>query len=148
VRPLLQEVSRSGWNLVGRLRPDWWGWHDWVCALGTPVLEWACSWSVCACACRVRGWVAWTHTYTREGAHTHKHKHTHKHAKTHPRPARFARLSTHDPQTIEDGRTAYPSGHAAEMFAAMTVTSLYLLAKTRLFVSAGPVSFFLCVVFR
>jgi membrane-associated phospholipid phosphatase len=32
---------------------------------------------------------------------------------------------------IEDGRQSYPSGHAAYMFLAMTITSLYLLGRTR-----------------
>ncbi len=67
---------------------------------------------------------------------------------TPPQTIRFARLATHDPQTIEDGRTSYPSGHAAEMFAAFTVLSLYLCGKARVFVAAGPVSvsFVLCCV--
>ncbi|KAI8474188.1 MAG: phosphatidic acid phosphatase type 2/haloperoxidase [Monoraphidium minutum] len=54
------------------------------------------------------------------------------------RPDWFARLSTHDPETIADGRTSYPSGHAAEMFAAMTTLTLYLCAKSRIFVAASP----------
>lgn len=54
------------------------------------------------------------------------------------RPDWFARLATGDEEAIEDGRTSYPSGHAAEMFAVFTVLSLYLVAKARLFVAAGP----------
>jgi hypothetical protein len=53
---------------------------------------------------------------------------------------RYARLATGDPQTIADGRTSYPSGHASETFACFGIATLYLMAKCKLMVQAGPVS--------
>eukprot|EP00878_Enallax_costatus_P002057 GHUV01002223.1.p1 GENE.GHUV01002223.1~~GHUV01002223.1.p1 ORF type:complete len:288 (+),score=64.57 GHUV01002223.1:130-993(+) len=50
-----------------------------------------------------------------------------------PRPDWFERVATGDPAKIEDGRTSYPSGHAAETFMAFGLLTFYLLTKLRLF---------------
>ena len=49
------------------------------------------------------------------------------------RPSFLAQLATGESNSISDGRLAYPSGHSAYIFCAMTVLSLYLLGKTRIF---------------
>jgi diacylglycerol diphosphate phosphatase/phosphatidate phosphatase len=54
------------------------------------------------------------------------------------RPDWFARLATGDPETIAAGRTAYPSGHATETFACFGICTLYLMAKLKVMVQAGP----------
>lgn len=46
---------------------------------------------------------------------------------------RYARLASGDAAEIRDGRTSYPSGHAAETFMAFGLLSFYLLAKMKLF---------------
>lgn len=50
-----------------------------------------------------------------------------------PRPDWYARVATGDPAVINDGRTSYPSGHAAETFMAFGLLSVYLMAKLKLF---------------
>ncbi|KAF6265403.1 phosphatidic acid phosphatase type 2/haloperoxidase [Scenedesmus sp. NREL 46B-D3] len=50
-----------------------------------------------------------------------------------PRPDWYARVATGDPAVMRDGRTSYPSGHAAETFMAFGLLSLYLMAKLKLF---------------
>eukprot|EP00879_Flechtneria_rotunda_P022388 GHRR01023623.1.p1 GENE.GHRR01023623.1~~GHRR01023623.1.p1 ORF type:complete len:163 (+),score=39.22 GHRR01023623.1:656-1144(+) len=50
-----------------------------------------------------------------------------------PRPDWFARLASSDPDNIRNGRTSYPSGHAAETFMAFGLLSIYLLARLKLF---------------
>ncbi|GBF89334.1 hypothetical protein Rsub_02211 [Raphidocelis subcapitata] len=62
------------------------------------------------------------------------------------RPDWFARLATHDPSTIDEGRYSYPSGHAAEFFAVFTVLTLWLCSRTRLFVSPRPGHFAVAVL--
>lgn len=54
------------------------------------------------------------------------------------RPDWYARLATGDADTIAAGRTSYPSGHASETFACFGIATLYLMAKLKLMVQAGP----------
>ena len=49
------------------------------------------------------------------------------------RPIYQALLLTNSTSQIEDGRQSYPSGHAAYMFLAMSITTLYLLGHLRVF---------------
>eukprot|EP00882_Tetradesmus_deserticola_P008393 GHRQ01008850.1.p1 GENE.GHRQ01008850.1~~GHRQ01008850.1.p1 ORF type:complete len:166 (+),score=50.05 GHRQ01008850.1:852-1349(+) len=46
---------------------------------------------------------------------------------------RHARVATGDPAVMREGRTSYPSGHAAETFMTFGLLSLYLMAKLKLF---------------
>jgi membrane-associated phospholipid phosphatase len=41
---------------------------------------------------------------------------------------------------MRDGRTSYPSGHAAETFMAFGLLSVYLMAKLKLFTRQSQVS--------
>jgi hypothetical protein len=52
---------------------------------------------------------------------------------------RYARVATGDPAVMRDGRTSYPSGHAAETFMAFGLLSVYLLAKLKLFTRQSQV---------
>jgi membrane-associated phospholipid phosphatase len=64
------------------------------------------------------------------------------------RPNFQAVEATKDASEIEAGRQSYPSGHAAYMFLAMTITTLYLLGRTKVFACPRPGNFalsFLCL---
>jgi membrane-associated phospholipid phosphatase len=52
---------------------------------------------------------------------------------------RYARVATGDPAVMRDGRTSYPSGHAAETFMAFGLLSVYLMAKLKLFTQQSQV---------
>jgi membrane-associated phospholipid phosphatase len=52
---------------------------------------------------------------------------------------RYARVATGDPAVMRDGRTSYPSGHAAETFMAFGLLSVYLMAKLKLFTRQSQV---------
>ncbi len=49
------------------------------------------------------------------------------------RPIYQALAATNDASKINTGRQSYPSGHAAYMFLAMSITSLFLLGRTKVF---------------
>jgi membrane-associated phospholipid phosphatase len=46
---------------------------------------------------------------------------------------RFVRLASGDEEKIREGRTSYPSGHAAETTMTFGILTFYLLARLRLF---------------
>lgn len=62
------------------------------------------------------------------------------------RPDWFARLASGDAAKIEDGRTSYPSGHAAETFMSFGLLTFYLLAKLKLFTAQSQGHFFKVMV--
>lgn len=49
------------------------------------------------------------------------------------RPDWFVRLASGDEEKIREGRTSYPSGHAAETTMTFGILTFYLLARLRLF---------------
>jgi membrane-associated phospholipid phosphatase len=52
---------------------------------------------------------------------------------------RLARVASGDETKIREGRTSYPSGHAAETTMTFGLLTFYLLAKLRLFTRQSPV---------
>jgi membrane-associated phospholipid phosphatase len=52
---------------------------------------------------------------------------------------RFVRLATGDEEKIREGRTSYPSGHAAETTMTFGLLTFYLLARLRLFTRQSQV---------
>ena len=64
------------------------------------------------------------------------------------RPIYQALVATNDARKISNGRQSYPSGHAAYMFLAMSITTLYLLGRTKVLARPRAGNFavsFLCL---
>lgn len=57
------------------------------------------------------------------------------------RPDYLARLQLANAGDIANGHQSYPSGHASYMFMSMTLTSLYLLGRSKVFVRQLPGTF-------
>eukprot|EP00775_Hariotina_reticulata_P011579 gene11579-11723_t len=55
------------------------------------------------------------------------------------RPDWYARLASGNEDNIREGRTSYPSGHAAETTATFGLLTMYLLARMKLFTSQSSV---------
>lgn len=54
------------------------------------------------------------------------------------RPDWLARVKKGDPEALREGRTSYPSGHAAETTMAFGLLTLYLLGRLRLLSASSP----------
>lgn len=55
------------------------------------------------------------------------------------RPDWLVRLASGDQEKIREGRTSYPSGHAAETTMTFGLLTFYLLARLKLFTRQSPV---------